>query len=59
MTLQFDVLARDGQARKGLITTPRGSFTTPCFMPVGTRAAVRTLDTADLEALSREHQEGS
>ena len=51
MTLQFDVLARDGQARKGRIITPRGSFTTPCFMPVGTRAAVRTLDTADLEAL--------
>ena len=51
MTLQFDVLARDGQARKGRITTPRGSFTTPCFMPVGTRAAVRTLDTSDLEAL--------
>ena len=51
MTLRFDVLARDGQARKGRITTPRGSFTTPCFMPVGTRAAVRTLDTADLEAL--------
>ena len=51
MTLQFEVLARHGQARKGRITTPRGSFTTPCFMPVGTRAAVRTLDTADLEAL--------
>ena len=51
MTLQFDVLARDGQARKGRITTARGSFTTPCFMPVGTRAAVRTLDTGDLEAL--------
>ncbi|MCQ3811171.1 MAG: tRNA guanosine(34) transglycosylase Tgt [Acidimicrobiia bacterium] len=51
MTLQFDVLARDGQARTGRITTPRGSFATPCFMPVGTRAAVRTLDTADLEAL--------
>ena len=52
MTLQFDVLAREGQARKGRITTPRGSFTTPCFMPVGTRAAVRTLDTGDLEALN-------
>lgn len=51
MTLRFDVLARDGQARMGRITTPRGSFTTPCFMPVGTRGAVRTLDTADLEAL--------
>ena len=52
MSLRFDVLARDGQARKGRITTSRGSFTTPCFMPVGTRAAVRTLDTADLEALN-------
>ncbi|MDE0116653.1 MAG: tRNA guanosine(34) transglycosylase Tgt [bacterium] len=52
MTLRFDVLAQDGQARKGRITTPRGSFTTPCFMPVGTRAAVRTLDAADLEALN-------
>ncbi|WP_420431554.1 tRNA guanosine(34) transglycosylase Tgt [Candidatus Poriferisocius sp.] len=52
MTLQIDVLARDGQARTGRITTPRGSFATPCFMPVGTRAAVRTLDTADLEALN-------
>ncbi|MCY3578098.1 MAG: tRNA guanosine(34) transglycosylase Tgt [bacterium] len=52
MTLQFDVLAQDGQARKGRITTPRGSFTTPCFMPVGTRAAVRTLDTRDLEILN-------
>ena len=52
MTLQFEVLAQNGPARKGRITTPRGSFTTPCFMPVGTRAAVRTLDTADLEALN-------
>ncbi len=52
MTLQFDVLAHDGQARRGRITTPRGSFATPCFMPVGTRAAVRTLDTADLETLN-------
>jgi len=51
VTLRFEVLARDGRARKGRLSTPRGSFTTPCFMPVGTRAAVRTLDTADLEAL--------
>ncbi len=51
MTLRFDELARHGQARTGRITTSRGSFATPCFMPVGTRAAVRTLDTADLESL--------
>ncbi|MYG94516.1 MAG: tRNA guanosine(34) transglycosylase Tgt [Acidimicrobiia bacterium] len=52
MSLQFEVLAQHGQARHGRVTTSRGSFLTPCFMPVGTRAAVRTLDTADLESLS-------
>ncbi|WP_420640319.1 tRNA guanosine(34) transglycosylase Tgt [Candidatus Poriferisocius sp.] len=52
MTLRFETLAHDGQARTGRITTARGTIPTPCFMPVGTRAAVRTLDTADLEALN-------
>ncbi len=51
MSLQFDLVAQQGLARCGRVTTARGSFVTPCFMPVGTRAAVRTLDTADLEAL--------
>ena len=40
-----------GRARAGTVTTVRGSFATPCFMPVGTRAAVRHLDSSDLEAL--------
>ena len=43
--------ATDGLARAGTVTTARGSFTTPCFMPVGTRAAVRTLSSLDLEEL--------
>lgn len=43
--------ATDGAARAGYITTPRGSIVTPAFMPVGTRAAVKTLDTGDLNAL--------
>ena len=30
-------------ARAGTVHTARGSFATPCFMPVGTRGAVRTL----------------
>ncbi|MDH5519735.1 MAG: tRNA guanosine(34) transglycosylase Tgt, partial [Acidimicrobiia bacterium] len=38
----------DGRARAGTIVTPRGEIPTPVFMPVGTRAAVKTLDTADL-----------
>lgn len=45
------VEATDGLARAGTVTTARGSFTTPCFMPVGTRATVRHLSSADLEEL--------
>ncbi len=41
----------DGAARAGTITTQRGTVPTPVFMPVGTRAAVKTLDTQDLNRL--------
>ena len=43
--------ARDGSARATTVTTPRGTISTPCFMPVGTRGAVRAIDAADLDAL--------
>lgn len=46
--------ATDGAARAGRVETPRGSFRTPCFMPVGTRGSVRALSSADLEALGAE-----
>lgn len=51
MKAQFTPVATDGQARAGVVTTARGSFETPCFMPVGTRATVRTLSSSDLEDL--------
>ena len=51
MALSFEVTARDGTARAGTLTTARGTITTPCFMPVGTRGAVRTLSAADLDDL--------
>ncbi|MCB0976812.1 MAG: tRNA guanosine(34) transglycosylase Tgt [Acidimicrobiales bacterium] len=51
MKLTIDVTASDGTARTGTVSTARGLFPTPLFMPVGTRAAVKTLDAADLEAL--------
>ncbi|MDH3260109.1 MAG: tRNA guanosine(34) transglycosylase Tgt [Acidimicrobiia bacterium] len=38
----------DGNARLGVLTTPHGEVATPNFMPVGTRAAVRGLDSRDL-----------
>lgn len=42
---RFDLLGRDpgSFARRGRITTTRGSIETPVFMPVGTQAAVKTL----------------
>ncbi|MGE0877577.1 MAG: tRNA guanosine(34) transglycosylase Tgt [Acidimicrobiia bacterium] len=43
--------ALDGAARSTTIVTGRGSVTTPCFMPVGTRGAVKYLGAEDLEAL--------
>ena len=48
---RFDAEAVDGPARAGTVTTARGRFETPCFMPVGTRGAVKLLDSADLDAL--------
>jgi queuine tRNA-ribosyltransferase len=46
--------AADGAARATTVTTARGAFHTPCFMPVGTRAAVRHLAADDLEELGFE-----
>ena len=40
---QFDVLARDGRARTGVILTPRGDIRTPAFMPVGTAGTVKAM----------------
>ena len=36
------------------VATAHGTFQTPCFMPVGTRGAVKHLTSADLEALGVE-----
>jgi queuine tRNA-ribosyltransferase len=49
--LRMEVTARDGAARAGTLHTPRGTVTTPCFMPVGTKGAVRHLSADDLVAL--------
>jgi queuine tRNA-ribosyltransferase len=54
MTLRLEVQATDGPARVGAITTARGAFRTPCFMPVGTRASVKALSSEDLEMLGFE-----
>ena len=46
--------ATDGAARAGTLSTPHGEVLTPAFMPVGTRAAVKAVDTDDLQAVGAE-----
>jgi queuine tRNA-ribosyltransferase len=50
-SLRLAIAATDGCARTGSVHTERGVFSIPCFMPVGTRGAVRTLDAGDLADL--------
>jgi queuine tRNA-ribosyltransferase len=47
-TMQFDLLATDGAARRGRLTLPRGSIETPAFMPVGTYGSVKAMTPRNL-----------
>jgi len=46
----FAIKSRDGAARTGEITTPRGLIRTPVFMPVGTGATVKAMFPEDVRA---------
>jgi len=46
----FRLLAKDGAARRGLVSTPRGDIRTPAFMPVGTAATVKAMFPQDVRA---------
>jgi len=49
---RFSTDAVDGSARAGTVTLDPGRrYTTPLFMPVGTRAAIKYLSAADYERL--------
>jgi queuine tRNA-ribosyltransferase len=47
----FRVTARDGAARAGVLDTLHGSIPTPAFMPVGTKATVKSLHPDEVRAL--------
>ncbi len=49
MTL-LQVLAREGDARAGLLCTPHGDVPTPAFMAVATQATVKALSPAEVAA---------
>lgn len=50
----FEVKHQDKKtrARTGIIHTAHGDIETPIFMPVGTQATVKTLDSSDLQDLN-------
>ena len=54
MSLGFEVLARDGAARRGRLTTAHGTVETPAFMPVGTAATVKAMTVEEIEASGAE-----
>src|SRR5437016_13590580 len=43
MSLGFEILARDGAARAGRLTTAHGAIDTPAFMPIGTAGTVKAM----------------
>jgi queuine tRNA-ribosyltransferase len=47
--ISFEVLAREGEARAGVLTTRRGVIETPVFMPVGTAGTVKGVRFEALE----------
>ena len=50
-TLRFQITARDGDARRGLLALRGGVVETPAFMPVATYGAVRGVAPRDLVGL--------
>jgi queuine tRNA-ribosyltransferase len=49
--VHFELLANDGNARRGRITLPRGNLETPAFMPVGTYGSVKAMTPRDLRGV--------
>jgi queuine tRNA-ribosyltransferase len=50
----FAITAQDGAARSGVLRTAHGEVRTPAFMPVGTKATVKTVDPVELRELGAE-----
>ena len=52
--MHFEVTHTDGNARRGVLSTPHGVVQTPAFMPVGTRGAVKAITHRDLADVGAE-----
>jgi queuine tRNA-ribosyltransferase len=52
--LEFEVRARDGSARAGSLRTAHGEVQTPAFIPLATKATVRSLESSEVAGLGYE-----
>jgi queuine tRNA-ribosyltransferase len=52
--LRFEILARDGAARYGLLHTAHGPVDTPAFIPLATKATVKSLEAGEVAGLGYE-----
>jgi len=48
--VRFELVATEGEARRGRLITPHGAVDTPAFMPVATQGSVKSLDPGDLRS---------
>lgn len=51
MSFEFELVARDGNARAGILHTPHGDLPTPVYAPVGTLATVKAIPPRDLSEM--------
>jgi queuine tRNA-ribosyltransferase len=49
--MRFEIVARDGPARRGRLTLAHGAVETPAFMPVGTYGSVKAMSPDDLRSV--------
>ena len=52
--LRFEIVARDGDARAGVLHTPHGTVETPCFVPLATRGSVKGMLASEVAELGFE-----
>lgn len=52
--LRFEIDARDGSARAGVLHTAHGPVETPAFIPLATKGTVRGLESAEVAGLGYE-----
>jgi len=47
----LELISKNGKARRGRLMLPHGVVETPCFMPIATKGAVKTLSSGDVASL--------